>query len=357
MKFPIYASAGILLTLGSFGSASTASATSRGAVAAPPKFYVEVGVLPHHHPQKLQDVVRATGTGAITGTVRCPWAKAFVLSVVASGNQTFFVQCGKLSSGPNPDLKQTRIFRFRVTTAGRTTAYSPVPGGTFSSRLDDMAASANGAELAVNVSSRTNPLKDKIVMINVKTGARANWTGGVMPGGEIFTGGDLSLTSNGKKLAVFGAARCPKGSAPGTCKSPGEEMRLVSQAPAGGKLASGRMVFRKSQLSNRSEYINDAFIAARGTTVTAAVVGAGLSSFVEVLNVSVATGKPRQAEFKREDSGSSFYYSYVSPDPSGRWVLIDAGSPSRDNRGWIDHGKLVLLKPTRADIFGEAWSS
>jgi hypothetical protein len=360
MKFARYASAGILLTLASFGSASPPQAAGHGLAAGPPagppKFYIESGIAPHGA-RKLQNVVRATATGAITGTVSCPWAKSTVQDIAAAASQTFFVDCIRFSAGPGSKIIETRIYRFQVTAAGRTARYRLVPGGTFEGQVGGLAASANGAVLAVGAAP---PAADasEIIVINTKTGRHAIWRGGVMPGGEIFAGGRPSLTVDGKELAVFGRAHCPKGGAPGSCKSPGEEMRVVSPALAGGKLASGRMVFRESQLTNpKNGYINGAFIDSGGTTVTAPIVFGGLTgSYVEVLSVSVTTGKPLKVEFKL-NTGDGFNYRFVSADPSGRWVLFDAGRSSTLMNGWVDNGKLVPLKPTGGFTFGEVWSS
>jgi hypothetical protein len=360
MKFPIYASAGVLVTLASFGSASTAAnAASHSLAASPPKFYIETGIAPHGA-AKRQNVVRATATGAITGTVRCPWAKSVEEDVAAADQQTFFISCIRIAAGPKQTITGTRIFRFRVTAAGRTTGYSPVPGGEFHGDADGLAASANGAALAVDVPV---PSSDETVVINAKTGAHAIWRGGVMPGGAIFTGGRPSLTADGKELAVFGRAHCPKEAARSSCKSPGEEMRVMNPASAGGKLASGRMVFKQSQVIKPTSegFINDAFINSGGTTVTAGVVfGGGLTgSFVEVLSVSVATGKPLRTEFKL-NTGNGFFYRFVDADPSGQWVLFDAGRSSPNAHamnGWVDHGKLLPLKPVGDNVFDEVWSS
>jgi hypothetical protein len=358
MKLPIYAGALTLLTLASFGTASTANAASHNLAAAPPKFYVESGIAPHGA-RTPQVVVRARATGAITGTVRCPWPKSSERDVAAAGNQAFFIDCERFSAGPNPTVTGSRIFRFRVTAAGRTSGYSLVPGGVFKGDVSGLTASANGAEVAVYVAQTG---QNGTVVINTKTGKRAIWLGGVMPGGENFSGGTPSLTANGKELAVFGEARCPKKAAPGTCKSPGEEMRVVSPASAGGKLASGRMVFRESQLTKPSEgFINDAFINSGGTTLTAGIVfSPGVTgSYVEALSVSVATGKPLKVDY-RLNTGNGFSYRFVGADPTGQWVLFDAGrsSPSAHGvNGWVDRGKLVPLKPVGDGVFDEVWSS
>jgi hypothetical protein len=357
MKFPIYASAGILLTFASLGSATTASAASGGLVAGPPKFYVESGVNPHPA-ANFQGVVRARVTGAIAGTVRCPWRRSQVRRVAAAGHQTFFVDCVKFSNNLNSTVIGSRIFRFHVTAAGHAAGYSRVPGGNFSTEPLSINASANGAALALDVPTKAG--RFQIIVINVKTGAHAVWRNGVASSGEFFDGWQPSLTANGKKLAVFGDTFCPKGSKRGACKSTGQEMRVVSPASAGGKLASGRMVFRESQLTNpQTGIIYDALINSGGTTVTAGTEfsTANGSNFVEVLSVSAATGKRQRVEFTLNTGKDGFAYFFVRPDPSGRWVLFDADPPSGAISGWVDHGKLVRLRPGRDLVYSEAWSS
>jgi len=55
-------------------------------------------------------------------------------------------------------------------------------------------------------------------------------------------------------------------------------------------------------------------------------------------------------------TGDGFTYRFVEPDPSGAWVLFDAGPSSRGINGWIDRGKLVPLKPAGNRAFDEVWS-
>ncbi|HET7016798.1 MAG TPA: hypothetical protein VFI65_22940 [Streptosporangiaceae bacterium] len=355
MKFPISASALFLLTLSltGLGAASPASAAAAG----PPRYYVETGVNPRGA-ANFQGVVRARATGAITGTVRCPWRKSEVGRVAAASHQIFFIDCVKTANDINSTVLGSRIFRFHVTAAGRTDGYSRVPGGNFKTEPLSISASANGADLALDVPTKAG--RFQIIVINVKTGAHAVWRNGVASTGEFFDGWEPSLTANGKKLAVFGQAFCPKGSKPGTCKSPGQEMRLVSPAMAGGTLASGRRVFKESQLTNPSNgIIYDAFINAAGTAVTAGTVfgTANGSNFVEVLSVSAATGQRRRVEFKLNTSKAGFSYIFVRPDQSGRWVIFDAGPPSHLINAWVDHGKFTRLKPIGALVNSEAWSS
>ena len=44
-------------------------------------------------------------------------------------------------------------------------------------------------------------------------------------------------------------------------------------------------------------------------------------------------------------TGNGFFYRFLSSDPTGRYLLFDAGPASGTVNGWIDHGQLILLRP------------
>jgi len=44
-----------------------------------------------------------------------------------------------------------------------------------------------------------------------------------------------------------------------------------------------------------------------------------------------------------------------SSDPSGRHFILDAGPTSGAVNGWIDHGRLVRLKPAGDNVDFEVW--
>src|SRR5215471_8223429 len=92
-----------------------------------PRYYVQT-VAPK--PGQQVTVVRATATGAKTATVRCPWPKSFVANngLAPADGQTFFLACQK-SSGHPFVVTGTRIYRFQLTSSGRVSSYSLVPGG------------------------------------------------------------------------------------------------------------------------------------------------------------------------------------------------------------------------------------
>jgi hypothetical protein len=55
-------------------------------------------------------------------------------------------------------------------------------------------------------------------------------------------------------------------------------------------------------------------------------------------------------------AGSGFSFQFFSSDPSGQYLILDAGPASGTTNGWIDHGRLVTLTPAAGnDLAYEAW--
>ncbi len=313
----------------------------------PPRFYIET------NDGGGSTQVRATASGAVTATVQCPWAGSEPDSLTAqANNRTFVMTCQKFA---NSKLVGSRIFRFRLTNAGKISGYSAVRGGIFNGEFaSGIATAPDGSLIAVNAVPETKGPVSGIVVINPKTGSRAVWSGASLHGGVRFSGGDLSFGDNGKVLAVFGRAFCKKGDT--SCKSPGEEMLALRPAAKGGQLATGRVVFRQGQVGRPSRtFINDAYLSADGKTVTLSLLGdGGLPSSVSVVQLSAATGKPARVLFKLV-TGNGFFYRFVATDLTGRYVLFNAGPTRGSVFGWIDNGKLAKLKPAGSGVFTGAW--
>ena len=54
-------------------------------------------------------------------------------------------------------------------------------------------------------------------------------------------------------------------------------------------------------------------------------------------------------------TGNGFEYRCFSSDPSGRHFILDAGPTSGAINGWIDHRRLVRLKPAGDNVDFEVW--
>jgi hypothetical protein len=350
MRYVLKAAIACAAVLAGAGVAAPASALGAGP-AGPPRYYFEEG----NAGPNVQQVIRATATGAITDHVSCPWPRSVVQGVAPASNQTFFVTCVRAVVRRNLILG-TRLYRFQVTGAGRVGGYRLVRGGVFGRGLlvGSPAVTPDGSGLAVDLGSAKTGAPLGTWVINTRTGAHAVWRGSVLPGGILFQGRQLSFSRDGRDLAFFGNAKCAKKGS--SCKSPGQAMVEVSAASAGGSIGKGRVVYTESAAGNPVFiYINDSFISPDGRTALATVVGGKpLSASVSVVQISARTGKQVRVLY-RMSTGNGFSYRLFSVDPTGRWMLLDAGPTTGMVNGWIDRGKLIPLKPSGDNVILEAW--
>jgi hypothetical protein len=311
-------------------------------------------------------VVRATATGVVTATIRCPWPDAQIApqGMTAAGHRAFFVVCQKTARhGKGFVVTGARIYQFRLSGSGGISGYSLVPGGVLGQhRVEDVAASLDGAQLAVTVGpaslSATSPEQADVLVINSQTGVRAIWHGGV----KVFGAADLTFTSGGRELQFLGRTRC--GQATGTTKARGaatcRELRAVSPAAAGGELDSSRLLLRLSALiRSPADYVNDVVISPDGSTLTAAVIHSRSrphqSTSILIIKYSAATGRQLHVLYRMR-TGNGFFYRFFGSDPTGRYLLFNAGPTSGTVNGWIDHGRLIRLKPADgSNVFYETW--
>src|SRR5499427_2468862 len=111
---------------GLFGAGPGPSAIPR---AGAPRYYVQASFAgTAGRPQPV--VIRATATGAVTATVRCPWPNSVIApqGITAAGNRTFFMICQKIAKqGKLFAVTGARIYRFELTRSGRISGYSQVP--------------------------------------------------------------------------------------------------------------------------------------------------------------------------------------------------------------------------------------
>jgi hypothetical protein len=68
-----------------------------------------------------------------------------------------------------------------------------------------------------------------------------------------------------------------------------------------------------------------------------------------------ATGRQLRVVYRMR-TGNGFLYRFFGSDPSGRHLLLNAGPTSGTVNGWIDHGRLIRLKPADgSNVFYEVW--
>jgi hypothetical protein len=357
----IAAAIAAVLVIG-LGVAVSAQVTSPGPAggaysrAGVPRYYIQQSLSESSSP--LLTVVRATATGTVTATVRCPWSHARIEARdVAAANHTFFIVCQR-ETGPGASVVTgARIYQFRVAESGRISGYTVVPGGILNGlRVGRIAASSDGSEIAITTlpGASSSPLAN-IMVINARTGARAVWrNGGNAPGTTRFEISDLSLTSDGRELVFLAVTKCIRSP---RCEPTGEEVRALSPATNGGQLDSGQLLLQQSALRGLfAGYINGAVVSPDGSALAVVIMHSGpQSDTTSVVQFSAVTGRQTRVLYQ-VPTGSGFSYQFFSSDPSGRYLLLDVGPTSGAVNGWIDHGQLVRLTPPDGDnIFCESW--
>lgn len=176
--------------------------------------------------------------------------------------------------------------------------------------------------------------------------------------GDRFVAGNLALTGNGRELAFTSTGHCASTST-SSCKKTGWEERAVSPATAGGDLDSSRVLMRQKALRGASTgYINASMLSPDGSTLAVAVMHSGdkpNSDNISVVQASAITGKQLRVLY-RMNTGNGAFYGFVTADPTGRFVLFDAGRTGGTVNGWVDQGRLRKLTPADgSNVFWETW--
>jgi len=323
-----------------------------------PPYYVQVS-FPGTTGRPQPVVIRATATGAVTATVRCPWPNSVIApqGITAARNRTFFMICQKVAKqGKLFAVTGAHIYRFQLTRSGRISGYSPVPGGVLGRHQPgSVTATPDGTQIAVTVGRATlgvaQSVPAAVYVIDTQTGARAIWHGGP----KVFNATDLTFTDNGTALEFVGLKKCARARGGTAC----EELRTVSPATAGGRLDTSHVLLPLSALATHpGDTVNDVVINPGGATLAAAIVHSGRlprSNSVSVVQYSAVDGRQLHVLYYLR-TGNGFFYRFLSADPTGRYLIFNAGRTSGTLNGWIDHGRLISLRPANGtNISYETW--
>ena len=311
-------------------------------------------------------VVRARATGRVTGTIRDPLPHSHCNGPFAAAQgQIFFMTC--VADSQRWD---SVIYRFRVTGSGRVTGYAPVPGGKFKGELaTGIAAAPDGSEVATEVlrpgpsgKIYTNSIPVGIFVISTRTGHRTLWQSGpYVPGKVGFTNAfNVSFTRNGNEL-VLGESRCHRSRYLSDCSGTPNDVQVRAYSPAtrGGSLNAGRVLLKPSRLTPRGTSLSDAFITPDGSALTAYLSKCPRHGTCTQTAVRIPlAGGPVQVLY-RVRSGTPYegvFERFFDTDPTGRYLILDAGAGKARVNGWIDHGRLRPLTPANGDDVGyESW--
>ena len=211
--------------------------------------------------------VQSVSTGAVIAYLpspKSPRGGALDIGAVAAApdDRTFYVEYGVVS--PNLNLAQVWILSFSLTSSGSATPLTMIKGGLLSRQppglqsWGSLAVSPDGTRLALTADSsdhitNTSPAySDKIIVIDLRTGQRTAWQGGLDRPGKTFSIPDLSWSADGRSL-VFLAQWCdPPGRSTSCDGTPGPggyrdaQVWSLSTATGGGLLSRGRLLLRES---------------------------------------------------------------------------------------------------------------
>jgi hypothetical protein len=314
--------------------------------------------------------IRDRATGKVTGTVPAPIVNHFPLQpegVVSGPGGAFIAAFDEGALGPESG-RETRLFSFRISPAGRVVGLSLVKGGildglTVSGYTDAaaMAISPGGSRVAVAAYSTygvstgkgSTPEVPRIVVINLRTGARDTWRNGLQGPQYGLSISSVSWAPGGRWL-VFLASWCGAQSEGGFCGGGSQvaQVRTLNVAGRGGTLSQGSVLLGDSA---SYPFIVQALLTPGGRSVTVAVLpGAGptfgSSSRMELRIVQVPlTGTGRPVLLYHASLGNRAGVA-ISSDPSGRYWLVSGRS-----NGWIHDGKLRPLPPQHGYAVADAW--
>jgi hypothetical protein len=326
-----------------FGHSSSPRRGSHGGAVSVPRYYLQ-----EQDSRDQRALVRTTATGAVTATVRCPWAGAAISGIAPTGDDAFFMTCERASGSLDhiPVVTGSRLYRFRLTSAGRVARYSAVPGGALPGLATfGLTAAADGSEVAMNTSTGRPPRTSTgVLVINTTTGAHAVWRGtGGRPSDALYQ--DFTLSPNGRDLRFLTTGSLLIGSGH-------PEEWQVSPASRGGLLSSARVLVRVPSRKSVPMLIVYAQVNPGGSVLTLVAVQLPVrprTTTVVVEQISVASDRVIRDLFRAGARGG-FNAIGASSDPTGRYIILDYSPQHGVSNGWLEHGHLVALTPARGTI-------
>jgi len=307
--------------------------------------------------------IHRTATGALVENVPNPYSghgssEMSAAGVAATDGGREFI-AAYTGTPPSTTTEETRLYSFRITSAGHATRLSPVSGGVISG-LDAtgvMAVSPDGSRVALvlarpaTVGHWVTP--SEIAVIDLRTGARNVWSGGLERSGLMFSIQSISWGPGPGSLA-FLAQWCQNGIPGGFCEAGrhAAQVRTLRLATGGGRLSAGRVLLGESV---RYPSIVQALLSPSGKALTMVVlhgpyvgkVSPQQQSF-EVVQVPLTGGGGSRLLYR--ESVRNQVQLFLGSDATGRYLLL-----AWRLNGWLDHGVLRPLAPGGGTSLVEAW--
>jgi hypothetical protein len=329
---------------------------------APPRYYAQIaGMFPHG-----QIVVRSTLTGAVIGRPANPAAAVEprqdsfgpVEVAAAPDDRTFYVE---FSLGT-----RTLIYSFGITDRATVTSMTQVKGGVLNIQgyaldVGNLAVSPDGTSLAITVdapdSAKTSGAGDEIVVLDLRTGTRRVWQGGLYKRGNLFSIQSLSWSGTG--TLDFLSAWCTSAD-PSCVQSDATnwdaQIRSLNVASGGGSLANSTVLLRESATYPHVEsMVADQQGSLNVVVLTSPDIAAYEPTTVVVDKIQASSGALQQVLYHRSFSHTSAVNSYmIGADPTGRYLTLSFNAGLNYLDGWLDQGVLRPI-PLSSAGYPIAW--
>jgi hypothetical protein len=345
-------------TVGATGSATggvTGGATG-GVTGGLPRFFAQ---FTGTNPVGSTVVIRSVATGGVVASASLPrpagWSMLADAMAAAPDGRTFYVAYTAIHAG----TAQTRIYRFGF---GGTTLTlikgGVIPGSASVGLRGSMAVSPDGTKLVLTVATPGHDgdgpgSMDELAVIDLRTGVRTTWQGGLDRPGRALLIQDVSWRADGRSV-VFLALWCNPAAALGLCADAtvpvtarAAEVRALAVASGGGLLDRGAVLM--SQQSTL--YVIAHAVAAPGpggltlVLLTGRTTTTGTWPVVIVERVTARSGLQAVVEYRLAARNASQRPRDIQlgDDPSGQHLLLTLDRPSGFLFGWIGQGKLHAL--------------
>jgi hypothetical protein len=328
--------------------------TRTGATAPLPAYYVSVGSF-----DASQLVVRSVRTGAVIARVPNPDDRRILNVAAAPDDRTFYVLSTSFTTG------QMTVTSFRVLRPGRATKPTTIRGGelyaTVTYENSGLAVSPDGTQIALTLSrpivhTPMGLIRNQIILIDLRTGARLVWSGGLDRAGYTVTVGGLSWADNGRSLDFLAYLEANNAAPSGITQVRSLSLRGDNRSLGSSTVLVSEPFHRNSGLvpwvAVTGDHIDLLMATTQGSTVSS-------PTSLAVIQYSAADGRRQRVLYQHHygelASGS------LTVDPSGRHVLVgletlgcSACAAATRSAGWFDNGSLRPL-PTHGDAWLYAW--
>jgi hypothetical protein len=322
-----------------------------------PRYFAEIGA-----PPGLDVVIRSTSTGAVI-TTAAPVIQGWQLTpesiAAAPDGRTFYVAYHAMSTTAASRTSQTWIYQLTWAHGGSTNELewirgNPIPESGLPGNGASMTVSPDGTRLALTAVSparqrdqNSSGWPDEIIVIDLRTGARTAWQDGLSRPGQTFTIPRISWAPDSRSLVFLGTwcRPTPNSSAcldtPGRPGYRGTQVRSLDVTTKGGTL--GHSVLRLAQ-DSRYPVIADAVVG-RGGDLTLAVLSGPADDAQLTVERAAAKGSRLGVLYRSRAYNTVGLPASVTltPDATGRYLMLTYDSPDGLVSGWIDHGKLRFL--------------